>query len=745
MIKDIRGNLLLKGEFALERENIRTDIKGNMAKSSHPNIFGNKNTNKYIKVDFAESQIELITPVFSSIDETYNFLYNLQKIVSINLKDEYLWPQSNPTMLPTNEDEILLAQYGNKETTYREYLAKKYGKRRSVFSGVHFNFSFNEDTLGYICKQLNIDTDKSDELYLKLIKYVTKYSWLFVYLTGASPILHDTFKNDKGEPSINSGFSLRNSSYGYKNLENYILNYESTKKYKQSVEMLIKTGKLAKVSELYVPARLKYGYRCDSKNRRVPYIELRFLDLNPLFSLGINKEDLYMLHLVLVYFAMCDDFDFNEEMQKNAYYNKEQVALYGKIEILNDKGELVKMEDEALKLIASIENTGFYDLQYAAILKNMKEKINDITKTYSNIISNEISKKGYVGFHMDKIMDYLQEDLKTDFQLKGYEDMQLSTQCLLQSVIKKGLGYKVLDKSQNFIYVEHNGKEEYIKEATMTSADNYSTILVMENKQITKDILNKNNIKTPQGVVLNSLDEGITYYEKAKNMYLVIKPNNTNFGKGITILNTKFNFEDYKRALKRAFEEDSVVLVEEFVQGKEYRFLVIGGVVEAVLHRRGANVVGDGVSTIKELVKIKNASPLRSKGYKTPLFTIEIGDIEKEFLEKQGLSVEHVPDLNQRVFLRENSNVSTGGDSIDYTDIMGESYKEIAINAARCVNAQICGVDMMIPDINEKANKENYAVIELNFNPAIFMHCYPSEGTKRSIGDKIINLLFNID
>ncbi|MOA38199.1 Glutathione biosynthesis bifunctional protein GshAB [compost metagenome] len=92
--------------------------------------------------------------------------------------------------------------------------------------------------------------------------------------------------------------------------------------------------------------------------------------------------------------------------------------------------------------------------------------------------------------------------------------------------------------------------------------------------------------------------------------------------------------------------------------------------------------------------------------------------------------------------MRENSNISTGGDSIDYTDEVCASYKQIAIKAAKAVNATFCGVDMMIEDITEEATDQNYCIIELNFNPAIHIHCYPYQGKNRKADDKILDLLF---
>jgi glutamate--cysteine ligase len=135
---------------------------------------------------------------------------------------------------------------------------------------------------------------------------------------------------------------------------------------------------------------------------------------------------------------------------------------------------------------------------------------------------------------------------------------------------------------------------------------------------------------------------------------------------GITILDEHHTPAQFEKAVQRAFAEDDAILVEEFIKGKEYRFFLIDAQVVAVLHRAPANVTGDGVSTIFELVERKNENPLRGKGYRTPLEFLKMGDIERDFLKNQNLSPESVLEEGRKVFLRENSNISTGGDSIGF-------------------------------------------------------------------------------
>jgi D-alanine-D-alanine ligase-like ATP-grasp enzyme len=224
-------------------------------------------------------------------------------------------------------------------------------------------------------------------------------------------------------------------------------------------------------------------------------------------------------------------------------------------------------------------------------------------------------------------------------------------------------------------------------------------------------------------------------------MGIVIKPNNTNFGVGISILEKNSSEADFRQALNNAFSFDTSVIIEEFIPGKEYRFLIINNEVIAVLHREAANVIGDGVHTVIELIEEKNKHPFRGTGYKKPLEKIEAGPTEAYFLESHGKNFSSVPQNGEKEFLRKNSNISTGGDSIDYTDSVSAVYKEIAVKAAAAVGAKICGADIIIQELDAEPDENNYGVIELNFNPAIHIHSYPYRGKNRYAEKKILDLL----
>jgi len=319
--------------------------------------------------------------------------------------------------------------------------------------------------------------------------------------------------------------------------------------------------------------------------------------------------------------------------------------------------------------------------------------------------------------------------------------MELSTQLLLREAVRRGIAFDILDRSENFIRLKRDENIQYVRQATKTSLDNYASILAMENKVVTKQILDEHGIRVPKG--LNYTDsasaKGEFLYFKGKAV--VIKPKLTNFGLGITILKSNEDISIFNRAVDIAFEFDSSILIEEFIEGKEFRIFVMADEVVGILHRVPANVTGNGLHTIRELVIEKNKDPMRGKGYHTPLEKIQLGEAELMFLKAQDRDFETVPFENETIYLRENSNISTGGDSIDFTDDIPESYKQIAVKAAQALDVRITGLDMIIPDYTQEATEDNYAIIELNFNPAIHIHCHPYKGVNRRLNEKLLDLL----
>ena len=764
IIKDnFLGIDIKKGKFGIEKESLRVKKNGELATTPHPEIFGEKTSHPYVTVDFSESQIEMITPIEDSVEKAYNFLKNIHEIVITNLKDEYLWPQSVPPILPL-EELIPLGKFPqNKELEeYRERLSLKYGRKKQLLSGIHFNFSFEDEFLEELYKlskeQISFKEFKNNA-YLKISRNYFKYGWIIIYLLGASPVVHETYlqkcidkmqKFTKDTYYFKDIISFRNGSCGYRNEDNFFVDYENVDKYVESLQKLIKEEKITSAKEYYSPIRLKTknpkNILKELKNNGIEYLEFRSIDLNPFSEIGVEEKDLEFLHLFILFLFLKDDELFEEKDYFRYLKNQEILANKGnsndfKLICCEDKNVSPKeysmvILEEIEKHLKKIEAFTYRDEK---VLQYQKNKILS-SRLYSDLILKEIEKNGFTEFHMNKAKHFLNEANKNTYTLKGFEDLELSTQILLKSAIKNGIKFEILDRKENFISLKKDGKIEYVKQATKTSLDSYITMLIMENKVVTKKILEENEIVVPKGKEYSNIEEAKLDYKKYKSE-IVIKPKSTNFGLGITIFKNTVLKDDYNKALEIAFKEDNSIIVEKFTKGKEYRIFVIGDEVVGVLHRVPANVKGDGINSIKELVDKKNLDPLRGVGYRTPLEKIKLKDAEEMFLKEQGLNIDYIPKENEIIYLRENSNISTGGDSIDYTDKILDIYKEIAIKASKAVGAKICGVDMMIENLENSNPDNNYAIIELNFNPAIHIHCYPYQGENRNLGEKILKAL----
>lgn len=323
----------------------------------------------------------------------------------------------------------------------------------------------------------------------------------------------------------------------------------------------------------------------------------------------------------------------------------------------------------------------------------------------------------------------------------GYEALELSTQLVIKEALRRGHIVEVLDAPANFIRIQGIGRTEYIRQATRTAADTYMSPLIMENKKVTKFILREAGIRVPEGSDFHDLDQARKDFVHWKDVGAVVKPNSTNFGIAVTMLPAPITEADYLLAVGLALREDKTVLVEEWIPGREFRFLVIGNTVRGILHRVPARVMGDGHHSISDLIHEKNLDPMRGKGYHSPLEKLRMGPEEEAFLEAQGLSFDSVPLAGQEVFMRRNSNISTGGDSLDFTDLVHPGYGELAVASASAVGARFCGVDMMIQDIETEPTGDNYGVIELNFNPALHIHDYPYQGINREVEKHVLDLL----
>lgn len=423
-LSKLSTNEILAGSFGIEWESLRARGEGELSLTPHPRAFGDKLINPLITTDFSESQIEMITPAFSSIDKAFDMFSLLADLVNSSLpEDEYLWFQSIPCILPYN-DQIPIAQYpdeGISSQKYREDLAKKYGVKKQMISGVHFNFSFDEDVLRKLQEITGSNLSFKEfrnEVYLKIARNYLRYCWLIIYLTGCSIGSHNTFtedcihlmdaEDDYGSHYSTKGPSFRNSSCGYKNLKKLYPSYASVGEFVSDVESFIERGDLSEAKELYTQIRLKPNdpadYLNSLKNDGIKYIEIRTLDINPFYQCGLVRHDMKFLHLFLLYMFVKDESDY-PLWQEEARINEENTAETAYVEsmrLIRD-GEEVKLKTWAAEIINEMygmcEVFGIDDGRKT--LKMMCQRIRDPGLTYGQRLLKLIKEDGYINTHVE--------------------------------------------------------------------------------------------------------------------------------------------------------------------------------------------------------------------------------------------------------------------------------------------------------------------------------------------------------
>ena len=739
--------LFQQGTFGIEKESQRVHSDGSIVTSSHPKAFGNRRFHPYIQTDFAESQLELVTPPMKKLEDTLRWLSAIHEVTLRTLpENEFIFPFSMPAGLPP-EEHIKVAQLDNHEdVAYREHLVQSYGKYKQMVCGIHYNFQIDPkfiEALFHAQNETQSAVDFQNDFYLKIAKNFLRYQWILLYLFSATPTVEEKyFRGNSPLKPHQYVRSLRSGKYGYVNDPKIHVSYDSLQEYVETLEHWVKSGDLIAEKEFYSSVRLRGAKKArDLLEKGIQYLEFRLFDLNPFAPYGIELDDAKFIHYFILLMAWLEDTADQEGVELGkarlaevAWEDPRQQSVYAV------EGELVLLE-----MLKMLEQLNVSD----EIKTIVKDKLGQFADPNQTLCAKVVAAIEQVGSYQQLGADIAQSNKAKAFErfyaLSAFDNMELSTQALLFDAIQKGLNIEILDERDQFISLQFGDHLEYVKNGNMTSHDSYISPLIMENKVVTKKVLAKAGFNVPQSIEFTDVKSAVENFPLFENRAVVIKPKSTNFGLGISIFQQGVtDRDDFAKAVEIAFREDKEIMVEDYLLGTEYRFFVLGDQTLAVLLRVPANVIGDGVHTVAELVAAKNAHPLRGDGSRTPLKKIALGDIEQLQLKEQGLTVDSIPAKDQLVQLRANSNISTGGDSIDMTDEMHASYKEIAVGISKAMGAAVCGVDLIIPDLKKPAEPSlrSWGVIEANFNPMMMMHIFPFSGQSRRLTMNVIKMLF---
>ena len=421
--KNIREEFLGGSGIGLEEECLRVRPDGYIADTPHP--FDEQGA---IDRDFCEAQVEIVTPVRNTAENLYDTIKRyrrevVEKIWRNDDKCELLWPFSNPPYL-TQENEIPIAQFFGEDrwkTRYRTYLANKYGRQKMLLSGIHFNFSYPDYYLQTAFEK-DTETNYSDFVnrrYLELAEKCACYSWLIVALTAASPVQDGSYwaADQTGRPGIDGYGSLRCSEHGYWNDFIPVFDYSSIESYIDSINAYVKSGQLKEERELYYPIRLKSPGRFKMEElleHGVSHIELRMIDLNPLYETAVALEDLRFLILLLTWLEWKPAIHADDVLQK-AFVNNMIHASHMPLEnerIIDLDGREVPLTEAANLILDEMEAL----LGKDPAIDFQRKKINHSEMRYAERV-----KKSFGDDFVRKGLAYVKEQTKNQMLLAEME------------------------------------------------------------------------------------------------------------------------------------------------------------------------------------------------------------------------------------------------------------------------------------------------------------------------------------
>ena len=383
---------------------------------------------------------------------------------------------------------------------------------------------------------------------------------------------------------------------------------------------------------------------------------------------------------------------------------------------------------------------GQYNMVYAYRQREVGIEAGELAqKLLLHLLPAELREQ--IDYRFEEDFDF-QDDLK-DFVLRAQKrEFGPSTGSLVKAAEERGIPWLRLNQ-YSLVQFGHGVHQQRIQ-ATITSETRHIAVEIACDKEDTHKLLNDLGLPVPQQRMIYSERRAIAAAERI-GYPVVLKPLNANHGRGVSInLTTP---EQVSAAFTMALEHGTgrAVLVESFIEGMDHRMLVVDKELVAVAKRVPGHVVGDGKSSIAQLIDVVNEDPRRGIGHEKVLTQLELDKQANRLLDEAGKDENSVLDDGEIFYLRSTANLSTGGTAIDMTDVVHPDNREMAVRAVRAVGLDVGGVDFLSADITRSYKEIGGAIVEVNAAPGFRMHVAPSEGESRDVAGKVMDMLFGPD
>ena len=334
--------------------------------------------------------------------------------------------------------------------------------------------------------------------------------------------------------------------------------------------------------------------------------------------------------------------------------------------------------------------------------------------------------------------DYdLSDDIQSLREIREEYRLGPSTGSIVDEAIARGIPFIRLNK-HSLVQLGYGINQKRIQ-ATVASTTSSIAVEVACDKEETKNLLEHAEIPVPKGTICYDEDDLRDAIKKI-GYPIVTKPVNGNHGKGATT-NLR-NWEDAVKGLAAAKKYSRSIIVEKYITGYDHRVLVINYKFVAAAKRTPASVIGDGKSTVRELIDKVNNDPRRGYGHEKVLTAIKVDEFTLNILSEKNLNAESILPEGEELWLKPTANISTGGTATDITDLVHPDNVFMCERIARIIGLDICGIDIMTPDLSQPITEIGGAVLEVNAAPGFRMHLAPTDGLPRNVAEPVINMLF---
>lgn len=733
--------LVSHSNIGLEVTMQRVNAQGELSTQPYPKVFGDQRQNRQIHNAFAQTQLKLTTPAMADLTSLMAYLTGLNTTARRALTtDDYLWPLSSNPVLPADLTKIPLAEADEVGFKRRQQQAKKYDVTKLMTTGVHVNFSFNEQLFTRLYTETfhqhySSYVDFRNAIYLKAAQGFVRMNWLIQYLFGATPSL--SIADQQAKPQRTSVHSLTGRYSQVKG------DYTSIDRYVSKLEADVRSKKLLSISDFDGPVRFRSTGQLKTLGRQgIYYLEYRGLDLDPATATGVDQNAIEFLRLLASYFVMMPALPAAMVSQVSA--QADELAAQVTAENPTTASAQAKPALQVLDALTDFVEKYGLPASDAVLLTHLKQRVSDPKQTPSAKVAMQAEPLTWA---MQQAKQYQETARSQAFNLPGYTALDLSSQLLAEQALARGIKVDVVDAQANIMRLTHANRAQLVVAGSGTDLNPQALTTVLGHKVAAKQIMAEHGVQVPASQTYRSANQLIDDYDRyAQGGGIVLK--GTESTHTVVAFRIMPKRELFEQVVRQLFEQTKTVMAEELIVGSSYRFLVIDGKVQAIVERIPANIVGDGRSTVQTLLDRKNARALRGTAFRYPQSELKLGTVERYRLQSYNMDLDSVVSRGTQILLREDATFGNGSDVLDATDEMHDSYITAVEKLAADLKLKVAGVDVMIPNLYAELTPEHPEMavyLGIHAAPYLYPHLFPMFGAARPVATQLLNTLFPED